>query len=187
MTKFILHGGSLGKKSEKNQNFFAEVTKGLPVNSKILGIYFAREEYELPDVFEQDKERFLNSFPKKKFQYILAEKDLSVLSDQMREANAIFLSGGNENYLKEIFREMDLEKLVQGKIISGSSAGANIFSKYYFTNDRDSVEEGFGILPIKTICHYKTERISKLEKLKNYKESLEIFSLADEGFVVLEI
>ena len=61
------------------------------------------------------------------------------------------------------------------KIIIGVSAGTNFLSKLYFSNDREKVEVGLGVLPIKTICHFSAEKNKKVALL-SAKKRLPSFS-----------
>lgn len=180
MTKFTLHGGSLGNESKANQKFYQEVTQDLPEQANILAIYFAREENEIPNLIQQDEARFQKSSPK--INFIIAEKSPEKLTQQIQKSHAIFMSGGSELNLRKYLQQIDFPKLIQGKTISGSSAGANIIAQSYFTNDRNQTENGFGIIPIKTICHFTGEN-KKLEALKNHEKNLPIQILKDEEFI----
>ena len=82
--------------------------------------------------------------------------------------------------LKNYSEFLDLAK---GKVLAGSSAGANIFSKFYFSNSKDAVFEGLGVLPIRLVCHYGSNKFpiknDPLELMKGYSENLELVTLKD--------
>lgn len=67
-----------------------------------------------------------------------------------------------------------LKKLWQGKIIAGTSAGVHVLSKYYYSARRNFIGQGFGILPIKVICHYSDDKKDGLKQLEDYGEKLKI-------------
>ena len=87
----------------------------------------------------------------------------------------------------EVFKKIEnLAKLFEGKIVGGSSAGAYVLSKYFYSNSRDSVHEGTGVLPIKCFAHYSDEKADKLKMLKEYGEDLKIYTIPETEFIVIE-
>ena len=82
----------------------------------------------------------------------VAEKNPEKLLIQIENANILFFCGGNENKLKDSFGKKYFS--FSSKLVVGVSAGANFLSSFYFSNDRNCIEEGLGIVPINTICHF---------------------------------
>ena len=70
--------------------------------------------------------------------------------------------------------------------MAASSAGVYVLSQYYYSNSRDDIYTGFGILPIKTFCHYTEEKSNKLEKLKKYGEDVPVYAIPEETYVIIE-
>ncbi|MBI4158970.1 Type 1 glutamine amidotransferase-like domain-containing protein [Candidatus Woesearchaeota archaeon] len=176
MTKFILHGGYTRYNNEDNKNFFKEITKHA---KKVLCVYFAKEKDRWEESFEDDKKK--TNF---KNMILANEEDIE---NQIKEADTIWIRGGDTNILKEKLSKINFKKLIEGKTVAGSSAGVYVLVKYYFSNNRRRLEEGFGILNVKAFCHYTDEERENLEKLKQYKEKLEVILLPDCKYVVLEI
>jgi len=107
------------------------------------------------------------------------EEESVVLSEQLKNADVIYLRGGSTPALKAVLGEIrDLVDLVKGKIVVGSSAGAYVLSKYYYTHERDCIDKGLGILPIKTMCHYVEDRADKLRDLKEFVEDLPVYPIS---------
>lgn len=118
---------------------------------------------------------------------MLASEKTYTLIDQIKSADVIYLRGGETEMLKEMLSKIkNLSELWQGKIVAASSAGVYVLSKYYYTNSKDDIYEGFGILPIKTFCHYAEEKSDKLEKLKKYGEDLKVYAIPEEKFFIIE-
>ena len=187
MTKFILSGGPSKEKSANQQAFFYEVVKGLPEPIKILGVYFARKKEQWPGLFEQEKRKLSSLSPKKNLEFVLADEDKNVFIQQLQSTTVVFIRGGNELLLKKHLGGIEnLNELFQDKVIAGSSAGANILAQYYYANDRDRIEEGLGILPIKAFCHYTDQKREKLEKLKQYGQELKIYAIPEGKYYVIE-
>lgn len=186
MTKYILHGGNTSSKADDNKKYFYEIAGGLSEDATILCVYFSRPKEEWQKLFEEDKNNLFSATLKKN-KYIIADDKTDVFIKQLKNADAILLRGGKTEKLIEALNKVDsLDKLIQNKIISGSSAGAYALSKYFYSNDKDKILSGLGILPIKTICHYNDKMAEKLEKLKNFGEELEIYKIPEEKFFVIE-
>lgn len=187
MTRYILHGGETGRQSVDNQKFFNESTNSLSSDAIILCVYFARDKELWLEMFEQDKINFSSSSQQKIFNFTLADDKIPVLKEQIKKADVIYLRGGDTEMLKKALSKIqNFNELWQNKIIAATSAGAYILSKYYYSNSRDNIYEGFGILPIKTFCHYTEEKSAKLEKLKKHGEDLKTYAIPEEKFFIIE-
>lgn len=187
MTKYVLHGGATSTKSRDNKRFFFEITKGLPNPVNILCVYFAKRKEFWPKLFKEEKINFSSAAPRKVFKFILAEDKMNILVKQLKEADVIYLRGGETDMLKNVLKKVkNIEKLWGGKVVAGSSAGAYVLSKYYFENDKNKVEKGLGILPIKTLCHYSAGKVRELKRLENYGEKLKIYKIPEEKFFVIK-
>lgn len=184
MTKYILHGGESRKNSAHNRNFFKEMTKGIKA-PRILIVCFSRPKISWSQYFEWEKERFRHI--KKKITFILADDDPKVFARQVKAADALDIKGGEDKLLCGKMKKIkNLEKLFQGKIIAGSSAGANFLAKYYHTRSRRRIEKGLGVLPIKIFVHYTKKWEKEFEKFKNYKEDLEIYKIPETKYIVIK-
>jgi len=188
MTKYILHGGYISNPSESNKQFFAEMVKDSDNQVTILCVYFAREKQEWSQLFEQDKKLFLERAKfKQPPKFILAQDNPEKFIQQIRDSDTIYMRGGKDFYLIEFMKSIkNLKQLLKNKIVGGSSMGAYVIAKYYYSNDEDRLREGRGLLPIKVFAHYNESKADKLEQLKNYKEDLETYPVADEKFVVIK-
>lgn len=184
MTKFILHGGGdlFGQKLKK---ILTEIIQNISVKKvKILVIPFARKKNEWEDVYIKYCKRYSRLSLEKEF--ILASQDINSLKLQISSSDIIFLCGGSELLIKKYLKGIK-SSLFNNKIIIGVSAGANILSSYYYSNDRNRIEKGLGILPIKTICHFNLSKNKKLKKLVSYKNKQQkiTFPIKEGDFIVL--
>ena len=188
MTKYILHGGCTGIKCESNNRFFAEILKDLKESARILMIYFAKPEEEWEDKLRKDKISFSSNSGGKKFELILANPDIKKLIEQIKNADAVYLHGGNQDILKEKMAPIaNLKELFEGKTIAGSSAGAILLAEYSHSRSSIQPHKGLGIMPIKLVVHYSEELDNKLEDLKKYgDENMETYAIAETEFVVIE-
>lgn len=187
MTKYILHGGATSNRSDNNKNFFFTMTENIPDDATILCVYFARPKEDWLMLFEQDKINFSSVSQQKNLRFVLADDTIDTLTEQIKNADTVYLRGGDTDVLKNILGNVqNLNQLFQNKIISGSSAGVYVLSTYYYTNKKDRVEYGLGVLPIKTFCHYTEEKSHALNMLKTYNEDLDIYAIPEEKFFVIE-
>ena len=153
LTKFLLHGGASSEVQESNNLFFQEFTKDLADGANILFIGFAREtETEQQEVFERDRVKILASTDKN----INVEKaELDIFKEQLIKADAIYATGGVSKILKERLQTCpEFADLLAGKTYAGSSAGANVVSKYHTSGFTEGVLEGLDILPVCVMAHY---------------------------------
>jgi len=172
-TKFILHGGYTREQNELNEGFFKELTRSVPDGGTILLVYFASGGDI--DKFEDDKKRISNFVGNKVVTFVKATENDFI--SQVKNADVIYLRGGNTQTLKnQLSTYPELHKSILGKTVAGSSAGAYVLSKYYYSNSRDEVLEGFGFLPIRVVCHYQSkihpvsadiDPLSKIDRFDN--------------------
>ena len=187
MTKFILHGGYTSTPSIHNTNFFKEMVKGLSEPVKILNVYFAAQKEKWQELFEDDKKKFTEFNPGIQMEFIMASDDMDTLIGQIKSTDVVYIRGGRELLVYEIFKKIEnLKELFDGKVVGGSSAGAYVLSKYFYSNNRDEIMEGTGVLPVKCFAHYSDEKADNLQMLKEYGEELEIYTIPDTEFVVIE-
>jgi len=183
MTKYILHGGYMKVDNALNRGFFNEISKGLKEKAKILIICFARKENEYKEIFERDKKNILNNTDSKTLQISSASKDNFI--EQLKESDAILIEGGDARQLLETLKQyLDFKEVIEGKVIAGSSAGAYVLSKYFYSNTEDKIFEGFGILPIRTICHYNGEQ-ELINRMDKYPKEFRLIVLKDYEYEII--
>lgn len=187
MTTFILHGGRSKNLSEQNNDFFKEIIIQTPPGGTILCIYFAKPKEQWREKFANDTTFFHqipNSADKK---FVLANNTDDTFISQLKLSETIYISGGNTYLLIEKLSHIkNLSTIFQDKVIAGSSAGALALSTYFFNTDDNTVGSGLATLPIKIVCHYEESRSNDVNKLRQYKEDLPIYTLREQEFVVVE-
>lgn len=187
MTKYILHGGATSNKTENNRKYFFEMIKDVPKDAAVLCVYFASDKELWLKKFEQDKTNFSSALPESNFSFILADDKISILVEQIKKADVVYFRGGKTDMLAEVLVKVNnLGELLKGKVVSGSSAGVYVLSKYYYSHNKGGIFSGLGVLPIKTICHYDVGKKDKLEELKKHGEELEVYTIPEEKFIVIE-
>jgi len=187
MTKYILHGGRTRNKNNDNLQYFLETINIPKEKINLLIVLFAGEPEFWNERFEHYKQIFLDLNSGKQIDFVLADPSVEIFTKQIQAADIVFILGGETirlmSYLKNI---LNLKELFKDKTISGSSAGANFLSKYYYTINGKEVRPGLGILDIKTFPHYDPSLIKELEELKNHGEDLPIYTMEEKKFSILE-
>jgi peptidase E len=188
MIKYILHGGATNMESIHNDNFFKEMLKGLPSLANILLIYFANDRKKWESLTNNDKENFAKANDGKELNFVVASNNIDELRQQIKSADLVYMRGGSltDVLLVEMSRLDDLQELFDGKIVSGSSAGAYILSKYFYSQDMGGIFEGTGVLPIKCTAHYTEKKDPFIKQMKNTGEELEVYPIPETEFVIIE-
>jgi len=190
MIKFILHGGQTGLDRESNNKFFKEIAKS---GSKVLLVYFAKPRKEWEEKSFQDMNRIQAACKTKALEYMVANPE--IFEEQIEWSNVVYFRGGSGHLIIEPLRKIkNWNKLLDGKTVAGSSAGANVWAKYYYDQDYpETIEEGLGVLPIKTICHfgsgncYGKDFELELEKLIAHKEDIETIPLREGEYTIISM
>jgi peptidase E len=180
-TKFIIHGGFAPGKQQENDAFFQEILNTAPQEAKVLLVYFAKEEDRIDKNKKEDIEHFNKNKGDKTIIFEVASG--SMFTEQVQKADIIYFHGGHTVKLLEALKNFpNLKGLLGGKIVAGDSAGTNVLCSVFYSLKR-GVGEGFGIIPIKVICHYKEEN---KDKLREIRPDLETIILPEYQFIVYE-
>jgi len=171
MTKYVLHGGFDKNKEYIKDEFFKEALKDTPENVKILLVFYAEFEEYLELRIKQCKEQFDKNKGSKNLGFRMASEE-NFLED-CAWADVIFLSGGRTvKIIHKLKQFQNLEKVFEGKIIAGDSAGANVLVKLFYSRKSKEISEGLGILPLKIIVHYTEDMGNPLAEIEPNLETL---------------
>lgn len=193
ITKFILVGGYPHKAADGGKAFCEELVKGASEPVKFLDCLFARPEETWEKGHAQDKELFGNNLPSKQLDMVPADPVKFI--EHIKWADVIYIRGGSNEALRgALAKHPGWVEALKGKTLAGSSAGANMLSKYFWSPDSLRCGDGLGVLPIKVIVHYGSDYNApnvdwnKAEaELREYKEDLPILKLLEGGFEVMEV
>ncbi|MFA6099695.1 MAG: Type 1 glutamine amidotransferase-like domain-containing protein [Patescibacteria group bacterium] len=191
MTKFILHGGGskTWNETERQENYQAiarVLTNGFKTPVKVLLIYFARVSELWDEKFAEDKVNFSKEVTGVDRTLEVANPDPKLFEEQIKKSDIIFVRGGNTKLLMDVIQQTPhFGQLLKDKVYFGSSAGAYLVSKYYYSNDRYQIEEGLGILPIKCFAHWDESQQKSLEELEKYGEELPVTLLKEGEYKII--
>tara|TARA_B100000745_G_C20148603_1_gene393832 strand:+ start:2207 stop:2794 length:588 start_codon:yes stop_codon:yes gene_type:complete len=191
-TKFILHGGYTSEKNDLNQGYFTEMVNDVSDEGNILLVYFASKDEGIEEKFQKDSDRMKSLVGDKELSILKATKENFI--EEVKSSDVIYIRGGDTQKLKATLDEYpEFLESIKGKTISGSSAGAYVLSKYYFTNSLNKVMEGYGCVPARVVCHYESkihpapEGVDPISEMEKYDSSLELILLKDYDWQVKEI
>ena len=193
MTTYILHVGNTKIESAHNELFFKQFTDLVQKDSvKILLCYFAREKKFWNEQFENDKAKILKQSIKKAEINIIDTVDF--LMRQLKEADLLYFSAGEEEFLRPYMAQLNfLKDALHNKIFIGSSMGSFLAAKNYvlsLSNQKeDKVYEGLGLIPYNILCHWNVEKNQekKINMLREKDPQTPLLLIEEEKFEKLII
>lgn len=180
MTKIVLHGGETSQGLDDSPDFFREMLFDIEKNKvNILLVYFARPKAQWDDLFMDDMTNFENNTDKE-CSFLLAS--LADFEEQLKQSDIVFFKGGDGPLLIETITQYPhFRDLILGKVLGGTSAGANMFSKLFYSMRGKRVIEGLGILNIRLFTHYRDQYTNELNTLESYGSNISETVLLEEG------
>lgn len=185
-TTFLLHGGRLKLKDARNDSYFRELTKNLVDGDTVLHIPFARRIPEDQQVVFEREKAWILAQADKKINVVMATKE--GLIQQISQSQVIHITGGESpELIRDLQQYPDFLSSLKGKTVGGSSAGACLFSTYYWYGEQGEVQKGLGTLPIALFVHYGSKEFNatdaELAKLRPYAKELELLTLEEAEWV----
>lgn len=156
-TTYILHGGYISGMTDTQNAKFRDVILD-KLNGKKPRVAF------IP--FAGPRETWEGKFAKNAdFMERLFDDNYEaklVLPDAFRKAiawaNVVLIKGGDDVLLAHYLNQFkDLREMFSGKIIIGSSAGADYLSKIFWTGDWREIMDGRGLVDVAMIPHFGGE------------------------------
>lgn len=193
MTTYILYGGRTKIDSANNRLFFKQFTDKVAKNKvKILLCYWARDKKNWNESFEKDKIKILAQSIKEVEINIV--DTLEILPKQLKEADVLYFSGGEEESLRPYMSQLQfLKESLHNKVFIGSSMGAFLAAKHYVLSLSDQndgvVYDGLGLVPYNILCHWNIEmnKDKKIAMLKEKDPQTPLLFIDEEKFETLKI
>lgn len=195
ITTYILAGGNDRASEDYGKRLAQEITK-YAAKPKILSCFFASPAETWQAKASDWKTWFSGCFGAN-FTYDYAQKDTFL--DQIDLSDVIYLHGGITQLLLSALPYADeLKAHFKGKIIVGSSAGANLLSKKYWSSTKAEPGNGLGLVDINTMVHYGSPDMEGISRtLDDWKKeeiqfqkfvgSGDITHLPEGQFVVVQV
>jgi len=159
MTTYILAGGGDRRYPEYIVQL-ARVIQAEVAQPKILSCWFSNPDDVAEESFPKYKEYFLSHFASGTT-FLRADRDN--FREQVREADVIYFHGGHTSLLLPAMEKFgDLHEDFVGKIVVGSSAGANYLSSVGYSPRARSGETGSGLTDLVTVVHYGSKGFGEL-------------------------
>ena len=154
MTKYILAGGADRKYPEYAAKLRSEIAKTITKPPLVLSCLFAEPREVWEGKFADRQAWFAATFGEG---CITQMAFPDTFAEQIREADIIYLHGGDDTLLTHYLEEFDdLATLFSDKIVIGSSAGADYLAKEYWTCDWRQVRTGSGLTDLNIIPHFES-------------------------------
>lgn len=164
MTLYVLAGGNDRLYSQYGENLGRLVKDSVKSPIKVLSCQFAKDEEEWKEVFKVWEKWFSEYFGADTESQLASPE---IFLEQIDWADVVYLHGGHTWKQEAMIKKYtDLEKHFQGKIVIGSSAGANFLSKTYFSPKRNLIGQGSGITEINSIVHFGSESDGEISLTK---------------------
>ena len=156
MTKYVLNSGGIKNQPELKKQFHQELVKGLGNKPKFLLCNFAqgREYWELK--FQRYSDSVTEDVPvgvKPTFELAYPDK----FTEQCSRADVIYFHGGDDYLLQYWMKQLDTSEIFRDKVVATNSASSDMLAAHYWACDWREAADGFGIVPIKLIPHYKSD------------------------------
>lgn len=181
-----LHGGGLLDQPSASVLFLKEFLGNLLKGVSVLILPFAAEESSWKEHTNKLYDLLTHSLPIS-VHLDIASVDPDIAHQQALQSEFAILLGGSEVRFRSI-TEHWLSKSVQlPPRILGISAGSHILCQHYYSNDRQRIEEGFGLLPYNLICHFTADRSSRRDLLESAFPEVSTIGLADNQWQSIEI
>ncbi len=198
MTKYVLNSGGIRNNLELKKKFHQELVASTGSRPKFLLCNFAqgREYWEVK--FRGYSKSIAEDMPSG-FEPSFALALPEIFVEQCKRADIIYFHGGDDHLLKYWISKFDMLDLFKRKVVATNSASSNMLAAHYWTCDWRDCCDGFGILPIKFIPHYKSNfgdddprgpidwKYAKNE-LEDYGDkTLPIYALEEANYVVFNV
>lgn len=99
--------------------------------------------------------------------------------------------GESPELVKDIQKYPEFISSLSGKVVGGSSAGACLFSTYYWYGEEHVVHKGLGVLPIRLVVHYGSSEYSAAkndyDSLKTLATNLELVMIEECAWIKTEL
>lgn len=184
MTKIVLHGGETAYGLDDSPDFFREMLYVIEKEElSILLVYFARPGNQWESLSIDDKDNFEKNTNKKCLFTIASLHDFQ---NQSRNADLIFFKGGDGPLLIDAISQFsNFRDLINGKVLGGTSAGSNLFSRYFYSMRGHRVIEGLGILNIKLFTHFRDQYQQEYLELRNFGDNqLDLVTIPEGKYIV---
>lgn len=112
---------------------------------------------------------------------------------QVEGASMVYLHGGRTSTLIEVMQKLETtRKMFEGKLVIGSSAGANYLANGGFSPGADDYTQGIGLANVSILVHYGSKEKASLRHWSEIRSSIAekfgqpVICISEGEFVVIE-
>lgn len=150
-TLYILAGGCDRRYESYGDELAAIVTAWKP-SPKILNCFFSQDPLVWSEKALEWSAWIAKYFGSDVEQQVASVEDFR---SQVAWADVVYLRGGETKRLIETLAPFeDTKAMFEGKVVIGSSAGANYLSRAFYSPSKDIIGIGIGIVPTSVVVHY---------------------------------
>lgn len=155
MKRLILMGGRPWLADDKGTHFTSVLFRYFPKEAKIAFCIFAQPESDWTETESRNIDMFESFKGNKRLSYkTMADENFYELS---KWADIIYIPGGDPFELIKRLQKFNLDELWNGKVIAGSSAGADLFcTGFPFLQER-KFGQGLGWVQATCIPHWRDD------------------------------
>lgn len=186
----------------KKINILPKLISVKPADAKLIFIPTAADPYEDKWFIEDDRKK-LYELGFRIIEVDIKKQTQETLGELLRDANILYIAGGNTFYLLEKVRESGLDKIIcdlvdKGLLYVGSSAGAIIagpnIEPISLLDDPAKARNlkslnGLGLVDFVVLPHYGKEKYRDKYKniMRNYLDKkYKLVPITDEQFIIIE-
>lgn len=163
MRTFVLVGGDINSADSEKDRYYSFLSRNL--GDDILIIPFARDESEWITILENTKEELADYHHNVNVE--IASTDVALFKEQIEKARTIIIRGGSTDKLVNTLGSLNFAGLnLDGKTISGNSAGAYALSRSYYSLTDHTVKNGLGLVNCNVVVHYKSSSYRDIDWAK---------------------
>jgi len=154
MKRLVLMGGSPWKSDDMGRGLVESLIQHYPIEARVAFCIFAQPESDWRATEQVNRELIQKFAGNTKISFqTMTEDNFSEVSEW---ADIINLPGGNPFTLKEKLDLCgDVSSLWDGKVIAGSSAGADVLCEKYMFLQEKRIGEGFGWIKASCLPHWR--------------------------------
>lgn len=155
MKRLILMGGRPWLADDGGKRFVSTLFRYFPSGVKVAFCIFAQPESDWAATENTNKKMF-NLF-KGDRAVVYRTMNGENVTELSKWADVIYLPGGDPFVLQENLQSFDLAKMWDGKVIAGSSAGADLFCAGFASLSSRTFGQGLGWVQASIIPHWRAD------------------------------
>lgn len=166
MTKYILAGGEDMAYPAYASSLQRELASGSNKKLRVLSCFFSSESESWAERADSWRKWFSDNLNGLTRSYDYANEGDFLA--KIEKSDLIFFHGGRtQTLIDKIAKYPELQKYLAGKIVIGSSAGANMLSRYYWSPSHQRPGQGRGFVNQNVMVHYGARDVAGIVRTED--------------------